>query len=389
MKSSARGFTLIELMVGLVIGLIAILAMMNVMINAEEQKRSTTSGMDAQVNGALALTTLVRDIVKAGYGFTSARPIIGCLLQNRYQGGAMVGMPTNLVPLVITANANGGVSDTIQSIASDKKSFSIPIWLGAPYYTPGATSVNVASVRGLRGPIKDISGNVIETGNLMVAASYNNVAMVAADLPAKKPCQIFELTADPAGGQVIRNDTANWNPTGYPNVTYDATGNDTPVFINLGGLNDVTYSISATNDLVQRSFTLAVNGTASYQTVTLNNNIVQLKALYGKDTNADGAVDTWDTVTPTTNAGWLQVLAVRVAILARSGQKEKDPVTFDNPSWDVGAADVITPAAGDSIAACGTSRCIPLKIKTLTDWNYYRYKLFETTVPLRNMLWYS
>jgi type IV pilus assembly protein PilW len=360
------------------------------MINAEEQKRSTTSGMDAQVNGALALTTLVRDVVKAGYGFTSVRPVIGCLLQNRYQNGATVlPMPTNLVPLVITANANCGVSDTIRSIASDKKSFSIPIWLGSPYYTVGATAVNVASVRGLKGPIKDISGNVIESGNLMVAASYNNVAMVAADLPAKKPCQIFELTANPASGQVILNATQNWNPGMYPNVTYDATGNDTPVFINLGGLSDVTYSINATNDLEQSSFTLAADGTASYKKATVNNNIVQLKALYGKDTNADGAVDTWDTVTPTTNAGWLQVLAVRVAILARSGQKEKDPVTFDNPSWDVGAADTITPAGGDSIAACGTSRCIPLKIKTLTDWNYYRYKLFETIVPLRNMLWYS
>jgi type IV pilus assembly protein PilW len=58
MKSSARGFTLIELMVGLVIGLVAILAMMNVMINSEEQKRTTTGGMDAQVNGSLALTAM-------------------------------------------------------------------------------------------------------------------------------------------------------------------------------------------------------------------------------------------------------------------------------------------------------------------------------------------
>jgi type IV pilus assembly protein PilW len=310
--------------------------------------------------------------VKAGYGFSSNQSIVGCPLENKYNGVGFAGMPANLVPLIITAGASGA-PDSIRIIASNKKSFSVPIWMSAPFYTAGTAqiAINVASVRGVRGPILDGSGNVISPGNLMVAA-----------FDSTTKCQMFQVTANPAGAQVnMATITNGWNPSGYPNVNYG----DGSVLVNLGSLRDVTYSIDiAKGDLTQTSFVLANNNAPSYQPVTLNNNIVQLKALYGKDTNGDGAVDTWDTTTPTTNAGWLQVLAVRVAVLARSNQKEKDPVTFSDPTWDVGTTDAVTGAT-----ACGGSKCLSLKISTLTDWQYYRYKMFDTTIPLRNMLWYS
>lgn len=367
MKSSVRGFTLIELMVGLAIGLIATLAMVSVMINSEEQKRTTTGGMDAQVNGALALTAMTREIEKAGYGFSSNPAIIGCALQNAYKGGSLAGMPASLVPVVITAGVSGA-PDTIRSIASNKNSFSVPINLVTPAYAPGATAFTVASVRGVKGPVFDASGNVVATGDLMVAATDSTTA-----------CQIFEVTADPSGAAVDRADTANWNPAMYPNVGYGFGS----VLVNLGKFRDVTYSVS-NGDLLQGSLVLATDGTASYQTFTMYNNIVQLQAFYGKDTNNDGSVDSWDKTTPTTNAQWLQVIAVRLALLSRSTQREKVPVTFANPQWDVGTAN---PVAG--AATCGTSKCITLKIDNLTDWDHYRYKMFDTVVPLRNMLWKS
>lgn len=368
MKYFARGFTLVELMVGMVIGLIATLAMMNVMINAEEQKRTTTGGMDAQVNAALALSALTRDIEKAGYGFTSNTKIVGCPLQNSYKGAGLAGMPANLVPLIITPGASGA-PDRIRTIFSNKSSFSIPIRVTAPAYAPGTSmAFSVASVRGVKGPIYDISGSVIASGNLMVAATNDTT-----------PCQIFEVTSDPAGSKVNRLDTVNWNPASFPSQGYG----DGSVLVNLGALGDVTYFVD-NGDLKQTGFILGSSGTASYQTFTVHNNIVQLKALYGKDTNNDGAVDTWDTVTPATNAGWLQLVAVRLAVVSRSAQMEKDPVTFANPTWDVGTADAVSGAA-----TCGSSKCITLKVDNLTDWNKYRYKMFDTTIPLRNMLWKS
>ena len=62
------GFTLIELMVGVVLGMLTVVIIANVFATAEGQKRTTTSGSDAQVAGSLALHALQRDVRMAGYG---------------------------------------------------------------------------------------------------------------------------------------------------------------------------------------------------------------------------------------------------------------------------------------------------------------------------------
>jgi type IV pilus assembly protein PilW len=75
----ARGFTLVEVMVAMVIGMIGIIIMMQVFASAEGQKRTTTGTGDAQSNGAMAIYTLQRDIREAGYGF-NALNVLGCPL---------------------------------------------------------------------------------------------------------------------------------------------------------------------------------------------------------------------------------------------------------------------------------------------------------------------
>ena len=57
---------------------------------------------------------------------------------------------------------------------------------------------------------------------------------------------------------------------------------------------------------------------------------------------------------------------MRFAIVARSPQYERDIVTSAAPSW-----------------AAGNSASITLD----GDWQHYRYRVFQTTVPLRNVIW--
>ncbi|MBK8577810.1 MAG: prepilin-type N-terminal cleavage/methylation domain-containing protein [Candidatus Accumulibacter sp.] len=73
------GFTLVEVMVAMVIGMIGIIIMMQVFRLAEGQQRTTTGTGDAQSNGAMAIYTLQRDIRQAGYGF-NAMNALGCPL---------------------------------------------------------------------------------------------------------------------------------------------------------------------------------------------------------------------------------------------------------------------------------------------------------------------
>lgn len=378
LREREGGFTLIELMVGLAIGLLATLAVTHVLVNSESQKRSATSGSDAQINGALALSAIQRTLGPAGYGFSSLPAVIGCPLTAKFGGVAVANFPATLAPLTITDGASGA-PDTIRVFASGKHSYSIPLRVVAPGYDPANPLANqsfaVSTIRGIDGGQVDASGNPVVPGDLVVAA-----------ISATQPCELFQVTSDPPSGGspvVPRVDTAGWNANGYPTHAYT----DGSYLINLGQPLDVTYSINASKALAATTLKLAANGTPSYDgPVELFPNIVQLQALYGKDTDGNGVIDTWDTTTPTTNAQWLQVLAVRIAVVARTAQYEKENVTFANPQWDVGT---VGTSALSGVVTCGASKCVPIKVDDLTDWQHYRYRVYDSIVPLRNMLWNS
>ena len=61
-----RGFSLIEIMVGVVIGLIAVLVIYQIFAAAEGIKRNTTSVGDAQQNGLLSSFMLGIELANAG-----------------------------------------------------------------------------------------------------------------------------------------------------------------------------------------------------------------------------------------------------------------------------------------------------------------------------------
>ena len=105
----------------------------------------------------------------------------------------------------------------------------------------------------------------------------------------------------------------------------------------------------------------------------LFDNIVQLQAQYGKDLNNDGTVDVFDETTPASTAEWAAVLALRIAVVSRSSLYEKDPVSPATIRlWDDSAASPTTTGP----------------VWTLTaDERHYRYKVFQTVIPLRNMIW--
>ena len=75
----AYGFSLIEIMVGLLIGMLSIILIMQVFAKSEGDKRTTTGGDDAQINGTIALYGLERDVREAGYGLNSFN-LLGCSL---------------------------------------------------------------------------------------------------------------------------------------------------------------------------------------------------------------------------------------------------------------------------------------------------------------------
>ena len=125
-----------------------------------------------------------------------------------------------------------------------------------------------------------------------------------------------------------------------------------------------------------------------YVTQDLMDGIVDLQAQYGKDDGGgggvvgDGIVDTWTKQLPSvagtnfTATDIMQIIAVRLAVLARSDHFEK-PSTAGGPCEATTAANRPTWAGGDFLTF-NAPGALP---------SCYKYRVFETVVPLRNMIW--
>ena len=101
-----RGMSLIEIMVGVLIGLIGCVLIFQVYGVAESRKRSVSSGSDMDISGRLGLMTLERDIQLAGFGFGTGASstagvggVLGCTVtafDNTRAGGRAVTPNTGL-----------------------------------------------------------------------------------------------------------------------------------------------------------------------------------------------------------------------------------------------------------------------------------------------------
>jgi type IV pilus assembly protein PilW len=364
-----RGVTLIEIMVGLVIGLIATIIITQSLKVAEGQKRSTTSGSDAQVNGALALYTVRRDIQNAGYGLSTRQSALGCDTHGR-RGGTDA--TWSLAPVVITDGASGA-PDTITLLYADKADPALAVNVVSDH-AQTATEFMVAT------PVSFAQGDVL--------------LAVPKTIDANDWCTVLNVSAvvnDAAGHHIqhVVNGASPWNPT--PGTVLPVAGYPTGSYvIDIGRLVRHVYSVNTVSHTLQQTETTTdMAAGAAGTALDLYSEVVNLQAMYGKDTNNDGVVDTYDNVTPTDPISWAQVKVIRMAVVARSAQYEKDAVTTSNPVWDMGVRATDVAVAGAS--SCGISQCISLKVDnttgSTTDWQHYRYKVFDAVIPLRNVLW--
>lgn len=358
------GLTLIELMVGLAIGLVVTLIVAQSMSVAEGQKRSATSGSDAQVNGALAQYAIRRDVMMAGYGLTTEKGSMGCNIRGSRAGAAV---NWTLAPVTITDGA-AGAPDTISLIYSEKDAAALPTSVVAAHPYSG-TEFRLASSVG------------IEAGDVLIA--------VPQTIDAANWCSLFNASAiiDDAAGHHIQHAVGSstpWNTDPAASV-FPAAGYPVGSYvINVGQLVQHVYSVDTVRHTLQLAVGTTATGTAPGAPADLYPEVVNLQAMYGKDINGDGIVDQYDNITPANSAEWRQVRAIRVAVVSRSANYEKDTVTLVEPQWNMGVSDAVTIAGA---TPCGNSQCVPLKINGLPDWQHYRYKVYDAVIPLRNVLW--
>lgn len=388
-RPTQRGFSLIELMVGMAIGLLATLVITQVALVYEGQKRTTTSGSDGQVNGALALQTLQRDIQASGYGLASGG-IASCTEIRGKRTGMTDTKKWIMAPVLIKDGANGE-PDTIQVLMSSQSGFALPMRV-FDQHALGDTRFGLNDGINLGNRVGDLMLAVPPAGStdscsLFSISAIPTTSKVINGVATTVTDRFIEHTAGTDPSQAWNQDavlgTTVFPGTSNAYISYP-TGSH---LVNLGKLIDRTYRISNTSDphlhvLMVDTFDSTVATTDSIKPTSSDElfpNIASLQAVYGKDTSAtaDHVVDTWNATQPTTADEWSRVLALRIAVVVRSAQPEKDQVTLTAPVWH---------PDGVTETAIPVDKNIDNGVVT---WKNYRYKVFETVVPLRNMLWQS
>lgn len=364
-----KGFSLIEVMVALVIGLLAMVVVLQVFWLSEGSKRTTGSGSDAQQSGTLAMYSIERDLRQAGYGM-NAMPMLGCTLRG-YDAGPPVRDPipvTTFVPVLIVQGA-GSAADTVTISYGNDDIQTTPATLNQPN---NGTNANYQVNTKLGFDLMDLI-IVTEAGNPdCTLAQVNNIP-------------------PPTSSVIIHNTGVNnprFNKASGIGISYNVGAQ---VF-NLGALPvSNTYTI-VTPSAVAPSGALTVQNSIWDAVATpIADGIINIQAEYGVDDGVndgsisrvsyladDGVVDHWTTTDPTTPATWRQVIAVRLVLVARSVLREKT-----NKTTGLCEATTTMPAWSGS----ATSPITLMNDADGTSWKCYRYKTFETTVPLRNMIW--
>lgn len=340
MRKMQSGFSLVELMVGLVIGLFASLVIMQTFSAFEGQKRSTSGSADAQTNGAIALATIQRSAQMAGYGLPlpnadQQNNPLRCAVMPNFVDPA-TGNPTNIFPFSIQNGVGPNGSDSFTFRYSTTAMGAIPVMI--------ENTVNAGAAAGMI-----VESNIgCQNGDVALIWSANTCSMtkvVDANGAGNTPVNI---SLDPA-----------LLPAGNPLV-------NRANFACMGNWQDYTFALNANNELT-------LNGDP------IVSEVVNLQVQYGVSATAGsndvvGWVDAGSAVVPanpniTTRN---RIKALRVAIVLRNGLMEKDNVTTAAPiAW--------TPLNGSTAPV--------INLAGLPDWQKYRYRVFETIIPLRNMLW--
>lgn len=372
-RQRLSGFTLVEILVGMAIALIGMVMMFQTMSTWDARRRTTSSGSDAQISGSIGMFTLERDLALAGYGFGNSAAI-GCMVSAYDSTRAIPGLfPFRMAPIVIT-NGVGGTPDTIDVLYGSGATMSS----SQTFSNLSTTEIRLNTRTGMR------------NGDLLIAADSGNTV-----------CGLFEVTgsANADGLSVDHGTGAYTNYVNNQNVNAQTTLSGTALAsiqakfhnnlgtarFNNGTTKGVGTAGSAFNlgtsarlnswQVINRRLTFS-NTLINQATPTeVAEGIINLQAEYGVDGNADGLVDSteWSSAEP---AVWRQVRSIRVGLLARSQQYEKTPVTTVPPAW-AGGAFTMTNLDGSADSNPGTPN----------DWRHYRYRVYDTVIPLRNMLW--
>lgn len=340
--------SLIDLMVGLAVGMAAMLVTLNVAVMFEARRRSVTGTIEAQDNAAYAIALMSREMRTAGSGLGPGEAI-GCIVQRAATGG--VDDRFALRPTIISVGADGA-SDELLTLSSGTRS--VPAArLIAPY---------------------TIDNGLLQLDTTVELSAGDYLLLQSAGQP---DCALLKIAAFGVGSSYAVL------PSAAPGLLPGRVFGTDSAAINLGTPRYRRYRVDTRQGLRMESFNA---GTGEWVGATLAEGVASLQLQYGFDARpgaqtlpqvsfwGDGAIDA-DGNGVIDNGDWRRLLALRIAIVTRSAQRKDGPCNAVVPQWLAGNA------------KSGELEPTPIRVDHLPDWACWRYRVLQAEVPLRNQIW--
>lgn len=395
MRRRQHGFSLVELMVSVVIGLLAMVFVMRTNVSFEINRRGSIGGSDSMQNGVVALFSMENDAAQSGWGLNDPL-LLGCaglVYDSQNYAGAAGTVAMTLAPVSVVFNGANPDRISFSAGTSDAGTGSVGLAAAAAV---GAAALSIDQVpwgfkvRDVLAIAPTVAGGTCATP--AIADSAGSCCTLA---------QVSSLVQAPPTLNIVNDGTTGtrFNPAGGLLAAY---GTGTTKVFNLGQGDSLSFHTWDVNNGVLRLRATDLSG-ASNAPVSAVSGIVSIKALYGFDTRAGAAftpdlgltISQWSagliTVdqagTPlTVPQAYQRLAAVRLAVVARSREPEKPNATGTCPNT---TAVLPTVFSSQQPAAIAT---VPIQVNVAVagdavDWTCYRYRVFETIVPLRNVGW--
>lgn len=361
----SAGFSLIELMVGLVLGMFVVLIMMQLLLSTSKLQRTTSTSGNAQIGAAMATHLLTREITEAGLGI-SAYTLLGCSFAYTTSADG--------VGVVLTAVAPVTINPPPKVVPSgDANTDTLLVFSGSQAGSSEGDAVSAVTTASTYTVSTPSSFGV---GDRVVAAATTRDSAMSCALTLGNVTAVtgYALTVS-AGTAGLPIGSAVYNLGSAPSIRAYAVRNG-----NLTVCDYMVYNCANTG------YASATDGVVWTPVVS---NLVSLRLQYARDNTAaamTGVVGRYDQITPGTLSdtsglakycAWYRVVGMRMAVVARSQQYDKDKPTTAAPTW---AGSAVNTGALNPTA-------LPIDLSGNTEWQYYRYRTIESTIPLRNMIW--
>lgn len=336
------GFTLVELMIGLTIGLIVLLGLTVFFSYNSRNQNELEKTILRMENAQYSLNTLTEDLMHAGY-FGRFAPVGATSVAHDFcpQTAAELGW----------AGAPAQVPNPVEATAPDA------LLAGC---LPGLILGNNFEVLSIAHTETSDPVDPSVSANLVVGNTYVQTRMCDSDPPGLGS-HFFRLITNPGV------DSADFDFTDIACTNAAPAYRMTQKVYYLASCNDCSGSGDGIPTLWRADY---VGGAAPLRYIPIAPGIERIRFEYGLDTSGDGQADTFVARTGVTALQWQDVVSVRIGMLTRSLQPEAGYA--DNRVY------TLTPTAIQvtTNAPVGAQDGVPANFKR---------SLLTTTVPLYNV----